>query len=73
MKRAKMRRLVEEVLEARDVVTEAPVTFDTLSIDFDERTFTVRGRTTKVETRSVVLPLLSTDRVVIPRDGSRVA
>jgi hypothetical protein len=72
MKRDKLRRLVAEVLNERDLIEE-PVTFDVLSIDFDARTFTVRGRTVQAESRIVVLPLLSTDRVIIPRDGSGVA
>jgi len=69
MKRAKMRRLVEEVLDARRAIPERPITFDTLSIDFEERTFTIRGNKVRVDARAVDIPLLSTDRLIIPREG----
>lgn len=68
MKREKLSQLISEVLESeRRAAT--PVTFDTLEVNFLERTVTIRGHTIKVESPIVSIPLLSTDQFVIPRNG----
>jgi hypothetical protein len=72
MKRKKLRRLVEDVLAARDAVPERPITFDTLSIDFEARTVALRGRTITVDNPGIDIPMLSSDRLIITNSGTLV-
>ena len=72
MKRAKLLRLIKDVQDAQRVGT-MPTTFDTLSVNFDDRTLRFRGRTISVEPGRVAsFPVLSTDRLIITKDGSEV-
>lgn len=67
MKRAKLRRLIREVLAERDAVGERPIAVDTLTVDFDERTVRFRGRVVgPIELRAVTFPVLDTTHVVLP-------
>jgi hypothetical protein len=71
VKRAKLLRLIEQVRnETR--YQGAPVTFDNLEIDFDHRTVKFKGRVITVTQPIFVAPLISTDRMIITRDGSEV-
>jgi hypothetical protein len=75
VKRAKVRRLVEDVLAARDVIGDRPVTVDTLSIHWEARTVTLRGRvlTASAEHSAIAIPMLSTDHLLMTRDGEVLA
>jgi len=73
MKKRKVRALVEDVIayyESR--VRDAPITFDNLTVDFETKTVHIHGRTIKVEHRAITFPLLSTDRLIVPKDGGQV-
>jgi hypothetical protein len=71
VKRQKLRALVRDVL-AEGRMYESPVTFDTLSVRFDERLVTFRGRKIEVEAASIDIPLLSTDRLILTNSGEVV-
>ena len=50
---------------------QAPVTYRTLSVDFEARTVSIDGRTIHVPSPAINLPILSSDEVVIdPRTGA---
>lgn len=74
MKRAKLLRLIEQVRAEARLESHQPLTFDNITVDFVARTVTFRGRTITVpeEHRAFVAPLLSTDQLILPRDGSVV-
>lgn len=69
MRRRKVRKLVQDVLAARDVVGLDTVTFDTLDVDFVARSVRFRGRSVIVESDAVSFPVLTTERLIIPRSG----
>jgi DNA-binding response OmpR family regulator len=66
VKRHKLRQLIRDVL-AESRIVEDPITFSTLVIDYNERTFTLRGNKVRVgpDASKVSIPLLSTERAII--------
>jgi hypothetical protein len=67
MKRAKVRELVADVLDARDALPERPITVRTLTVDFEKRTVSVDGRVYgPIETAGFSIPLLDSTYVVMP-------
>jgi hypothetical protein len=69
VKRAKLRRLVEDVLEMRAALPARPVTFRILSIDFESRTVTLDGRIVPVSARALDIPILTGDVAFMPSKG----
>lgn len=69
MKRRKFKRLVQLVLAERERIGDEPVTFDTLEVDFIRKRVRFRGQTMDVTADRIVIPLLSTDRVVLSQSG----
>ncbi len=73
MKREKLRGLIREVLTEREALGHRPMTYDTLSVDFQKRTVRFHGRTIgPIREKAVEFPVLSIDRIIITKDGSDV-
>ncbi len=51
---------------------QSPITYRNLSVDFAKRTVTWKGQIIRVDDVDViVLPILSTDQLVVPYDHAR--
>lgn len=67
MKRAKVLELLREARELER--SSNPVLIDSLAIDFVERKVTFRGRVIYATTLGINFPMLSTDHIIVPKDG----
>lgn len=70
MKARKVQRIIEATLEA-ERLHAAAVSYDSIEILWDERVVIIRGRriSVPVDMARMSIPVISTDRVIVPREG----
>lgn len=69
MKRSKLLDLIAQVRAETLAEGSRPVTFDNLTVDFPSKTISFKGRTIKVDANACVFPVISTDALIVTKDG----